>query len=142
MRAHMRHLVAALLFGLLMVNAQSRADGPAIAGVETVIRAQIDAFRSDDGIAAFGLASPSIQHQFGDPETFLRMVRAAYPAVYRPKRLVFLDAKTDGAGRPVQKVLIEGMDGTTVIALYPMVRVNKRWRIDGCVLMKPGGKKI
>ncbi|MDD9875928.1 MAG: DUF4864 domain-containing protein [Magnetovibrio sp.] len=136
------HLFVFLLAGWLALGLAAPPAAADPARFETLIRAQIEAFRQDDAVAAFGLASPAIQRQFGDPETFLSMVAAAYRPVYRPKRLVFLEVRPDRQGRPVQRVLVEGADGDTVFALYPMVRVGGAWRIDGCVLVRADGSGI
>jgi len=137
-----RRLIVLLGLCIIMGGPATAGDGQQRTAIETVIRAQVAAFRRDDPVAAFGLASPAIQRQFGDPETFLAMVAQAYRPVYRPRRMVFLETHTDGAGRRVQKVLVEGPDGDTVTALYPMVLIEGRWRIDGCILVKTGGERI
>ena len=104
-----------------------------------VIESQVAAFRRDDAVAAFSLASPTIRAQFGDAGTFLAMVAALYRPVYRPRRLEFLDLKSMD-GQWVQRVLVMGPEGAFVMALYPMVRVDGRWRINGCVLVRPPGR--
>ena len=43
--------------------------------IEATISAQIEAFRRDDGAAAFAFAAPGIRARFGDAETFMAMVR-------------------------------------------------------------------
>ncbi len=107
------------------------ADRSAIRGV---IEAQIAAFRADDGVAAFGFASPSIQRQFGDPVTFLTMVKTGYLPVYRPREVQFRDLIEDRS-EPVQRVLLVGPELDVVTAYYVMQRqADGTWRIDGCVL--------
>ncbi len=65
----------ALLFGLAgAAQAQSLSSADR-AAIRQVIEAQVDAFRRDDGSAAFGYASPTIQGMFGTPEIFMDMVR-------------------------------------------------------------------
>ena len=49
--------------------------------IETTISAQMDAFRRDDGEAAFAFAAPGIRARFGDAETFMTMVRSGYRPV-------------------------------------------------------------
>ncbi len=90
-------------------------------------------------VAAFSFASPTIRAQFGDAGTFLAMVAALYRPVYRPRRFEFLDLKSVD-GRLVQRVMVVGPDGELVMALYPMVRVDGRWRINGCFLVRPPGQ--
>ena len=112
-------------------DALEEADRQAI---RSVIEAQLAAFQADDGATAFGFASPAIQEMFGDPATFLAMVRAAYLPVYRPRevrfeRLILLQ------GEPVQPVLLVGPDLEVVTAYYAMQeQPDGSWRINGCVL--------
>ncbi len=109
--------------------------------IHRVIGQQLDAFRHDDGARAFALASPGIQAMFGTPETFLRVVAKAYPQVYRPRSAQFLDLGYAG-GRLVQKVLLQGRDGKFVFALYDMVEIDGRWRVNGCVLRVAPGDNV
>lgn len=109
----------------------SEADRNAI---RTVIEAQLAAFRADDGETAFGFASPSIQRQFGNPATFLAMVKAAYMPVYRPREVQFRRL-VEIEGEPVQLVLLVGPDFAVVTAYYIMQQqADGTWRINGCVL--------
>lgn len=105
--------------------------------IRKVIQAQVEAFRHDDGEAAFALASPGIQRLFGTPEIFMDMVRQGYQPVYRPRRFDFDEVVSLG-GQPAQKVDVVGPDGQPVIAVYPMTRLpDGSWRIDGCFLKAP-----
>ncbi|HEV2677903.1 MAG TPA: DUF4864 domain-containing protein [Aliidongia sp.] len=113
--------------------APSEADRTAI---QAVIRQQLDAFQADDATRAFALASPGIRRQFGDPETFLALVRQGYPMVYRPRETHF-GALDEEDGRIVQKVAFVGPDGVLVTALYMMEREpDGSWRIAGCVIAR------
>jgi hypothetical protein len=109
--------------------------------IQGVIGQQLDAFRYDDGERAFALASPGIQAMFGDPETFLRMVARAYPQVYKPRSAQFLDLSQE-RGHLVQRVLVQGRDGKFVFALYDMVEIEGRWRVNGCVLRVAPGHNV
>ena len=110
----------------------SKADAQAI---REVIRTQIEAFQQDDGPAAFALASPSIQAQFGSAENFMRRVRDGYAPVYRPRTYRFLELSVV-EGALVQKVALIGPDGLAVLAVYPMVKVKDgTWRTNGCYLI-------
>jgi hypothetical protein len=107
------------------------------AAIRDVIQTQVDAFRRDDGEAAFALASPAIRRMFGTAEIFMDMVRQGYQPVYRPRRFDF-DGIVSLAGQPAQKVDVVGPDGRPVIAVYPMIRLpDGSWRIDGCFLQAP-----
>ncbi|MEE3051441.1 MAG: DUF4864 domain-containing protein [Pseudomonadota bacterium] len=116
-----------------------KPDAAVQAEIISVIEGQISAFRRDDAVAAFSFASPTIRAQFGDASTFLAMVAALYRPVYRPRQLEFLDLKSVD-GQWVQRVLVMGPQGEFVMALYPMVRVDGRWRINGCFLVRPPGQ--
>lgn len=127
-----------------MAAAPARAQAPASdvpsadrAAIRGVIGAQIEAFRRDDGAAAFAFASPGIQRLFGDPDSFMRMVRGGYQPVYRPRDVVFRDL-VRLSGDLVQVVEVVGPDGRRVLALYPMEQQpDGSWRIAGCQLVEP-----
>jgi len=103
------------------------------AAIRQVIQSQLDAFKRDDGAAAYAFASPLIQQKFGTAEHFLSMVRTAYPAVYRPKAVEFRElASSDDMG-VMQKVFFIGPDGAGVLAFYQMERQpDGSWKISGC----------
>lgn len=142
--AHRLLASLALLFGLLAGSAWAQpapADPPMSeqdrAEIRSIIQGQVDAFRRDDGAAAFGYASPTIREMFGTPEIFMDMVRQGYPTVYRPRVFDFADIVMLN-GAPTQKVLVVGPDGRRHMAYYPMTRLpDGTWRIDGCYLKAP-----
>ena len=137
-------LVAALVLAL-GATAISRGDAQDAAGlgaaeqgaIRKVIESQLAAFRRDDAAGAFAFASPKIQAIFGDPTTFMAMVRRGYQPVYRPRRFEF-QALTEVQGQPAQEVFFVGPDGGEVLGLYIMDRQpDGRWRIDGVYLVEP-----
>src|ERR1700694_3890075 len=72
----------------------ARADWQAI---RKVISQQLAALRAGDGDRAFSHASPGIQAQFGDADTFLAMVRGAYSPLLVARYTEFLEgAVIDG----------------------------------------------
>ncbi len=116
--------------------AQELSDGDR-ATIRDVIGRQVEAFRRDDGDAAFSLASPDVQRLFGTSETFMTMVRNGYRPVYRPRVFEFGDI-VEFNGQLAQKVRVVGPDGRRVTAIYPMMQLpDGRWRIDGCFLQAP-----
>src|SRR5262249_50670492 len=123
--AMVARLLALLLLALSVVptaaqdNALSEADRAAI---RDVIGRQVEAFRRDDGDAAFGLASPNIQGMFGRSDIFMDMVRQGYQPVYRPRVFDFREI-VDLHGQPAQKVHVVGPDGRPVTAVYPMTQL-------------------
>ena len=135
--ARLRQGVAAVCLVLLvgLAGAAVAADDPAAEAIRGVIEAQLDAFRRDDGDAAFAYASPTIQGAFRDPESFMTMVRQGYRPVYRPRRVAFGRlAAVDG--RVAQFVHVIGPDGLPATAVYFMQQqADGAWRIDGCMLL-------
>jgi len=115
-------------------GADEALDAADRAAIRSVIEAQLAAFQADDGATAFGFASPSIQEMFGNPTTFLAMVRTGYMPVYRPREVRFqrLILHQD---EPVQLVLLVGPDLEVVTAYYAMQKQpDGTWRINGCFL--------
>ena len=107
------------------------------AAIRDVIQSQVEAFRRDDGDAAFGYASPMIQGMFGQSDIFMDMVRQGYRPVYRPQVFDFREI-VDMHGEIAQKVHVVGPDGRPVTAVYPMTRLpDGSWRINGCYLLAP-----
>jgi len=128
-------LLGALLS--LALPAEAQVSEPDRSAIRDVIERQIEAFRRDDGQAAFGYASPSIQGMFGSPDTFMDMVRQGYRPVYRPRAVEFREIVTL-QGMVTQKVHLIGPDGRPVTAFYPMSRqADGSWRIEGCYLQAP-----
>lgn len=133
-------LLAFVLLAALPIKAAEKIDDGMRAAVVGVIERQIEAFRRDDGAAAFGLASPGIQRTFGSSDVFMKMVIEGYRPVYRPRRVEFLDL-VEEEGRLIQRVLVEGPDGNLYMALYPMIRMEDgSWRTDGCYLLRQPGR--
>lgn len=135
----MLRLLAVLLMVLLPISAgradaQSSADSQAF---EQIISEQIEAFRADDGLRAYGYAAPMIRQIFPTPETFMAMVKQGYQPVYRPQSFRFGAAGPDSAGRPTQRVNIVGPDGQNYEAIYTMEKQpDGTWQINGCALVK------
>jgi hypothetical protein len=127
-------LLVLALGGPAMARADEALEDADRQAIRSVIEAQIAAFQADDGATAFGFASPAMQQMFGDPATFLAMVKTSYLPVYRPRevrfeRLILLQ------GEPVQPVLLVGPDLDVVTAYYAMQKQpDGSWRINGCVL--------
>jgi hypothetical protein len=138
----MRFRLLAILGLILGFAATATAQQPDVsaadqAAIRDVIQSQVEAFRRDDGTAAFGYASPSIQSMFGQSDVFMEMVRQGYRPVYRPKVFDFREI-VDLHGQIAQKVHVVGPDGKPVTAIYPMTKLpDGSWRIDGCYLLAP-----
>jgi Domain of unknown function (DUF4864) len=141
-------MIAKLFFAFVVVaglGGAARADGPSGADRQTIhslITNQIDAFRKDDGAAAYSYASPTIKDLFQSPEAFMQMVRQGYPPVYRPQSVTFGDMVDTPAG-PMQKVFLTGPDGKGYVALYALQRQpDGSWLINGCSLVEADGPSI
>ena len=129
----------ALILGLAVTAQAQQPDVSAAdqAEIRQIIQSQVDAFRRDDGAAAFGYASPAIQGMFGEANNFMEMVRQGYRPVYRPQTFDFREIVTLH-GEIAQKVHVVGPDGRPVTALYPMTQLpDGSWRINGCYLQAP-----
>ncbi len=100
-----------------------------------MILAQQEAFRRDDGAAAFRYAAPRLHEIFRTPATFMAMVKRDYPPVYRAKLFTFRPFAWI-EGRPVQPVLVVGPSGVPMTALYLMEHeADGGWLIAGVVLV-------
>ena len=127
-------LILALVLGPAALAQDVTLSDSDRAAIRDIIGKQVEAFRRDDGAAAFGYASPAIQGMFGTPEIFMDMVRQGYPPVYRPRVFDFREI-VDLHGQPAQKVRVIGPDGRPVTAYYPMIQLpDGSWRINGCWL--------
>ncbi|BAY32847.1 hypothetical protein NIES2107_47410 [Nostoc carneum NIES-2107] len=103
--------------------------------IRYVIERQLEAFQRDDTLGAFAFASPGIQTQFRTADNFMQMVRVSYPAVYRPRSVLFQNI-INIHGKITQPVLLLGPDGVPVKALYVMEKQpDITWKINGCVLL-------
>lgn len=103
--------------------------------IRFVIEQQLQAFRQDRAEQAFAFASPAIQAQFRNPETFLRMVKSSYAPVYRPRSVIFEDITTI-EGNITQMLLLLAPNGQPLRGLYLMEKQsNHTWKINGCFLV-------
>jgi len=109
---------------------------------EDLIEAQMRAFQADDAAAAFAFASPELQAKFGNPATFMEMVRAGYAPVYRPRAVEFRDLVPSPAGLD-QQVFVIGPDVRAYLAHYMMEpQPDGSWRIGGCYLEPLGEESV
>jgi hypothetical protein len=142
------HLLLSVLLLTLPMSTQKvnmslmEMSDPDRKAIRSIIEQQLEAFQQDNAEAAFSFASPAIQQKFETPETFLLMVREAYPAVYRPRSVMF-DSFTFFQGIPAQAVTLLSPDGELVRALYLMEKQpDGVWRISGCLLAPLEGQTI
>jgi hypothetical protein len=137
----MRKGFLSVLIGLCLAFPAFAQSAGEQAAIRSTIERQIQAFRADDGVAAFAFADASIQSMFGSPERFMAMVREGYRMIYRPRSYAFGDAKPEG-DVIAQIVEFDGLDGTSAVALYYMARQQDgSFRIAGVELLpakRPG----
>jgi hypothetical protein len=108
------------------------------AQTRAVIEQQIDAFRKDDGAAAFAFASPELHAIFQDPEHFMAMVRNGYQPVYRPRHYAFGEIKDTETGLTAT-LSIEDQEGRAWTAIYTLEKqADGSWRITSCRLLEGG----
>jgi hypothetical protein len=138
----MRRLIAGwacLLLWSFAPAAPAQAPDKDEQAIRDVISRQLEAFKRDDAAAAFALASEGIRAQFGSADNFMQMVRASYPAVYRPASVRFEKIGLVG-GVTTQAVALTDSEGRAWLALYPMQREKEGWRINGCQLVRAPGQ--
>ncbi|MDQ0469192.1 DUF4864 domain-containing protein [Labrys wisconsinensis] len=130
-------LIATLAWALpLPGRAQTEADTAAVQGV---IRNQLEAFKRDDGAAAYAYAAPNIQRIFPTAEAFMAMVRGVYQPVYRPRQYSF-GALESRDGVLVQAVEIVDADGQIWTAVYTLEHEpDGSWKITACHLVRSEG---
>lgn len=111
--------------------------------LKSIISNQIEAFRKNDGVAAFGFASLQLRSMFQSPERFMEMVRRQYAPVYKPENFRFGQTSLETAGRPVQIVEIVDRQGRSWRATYTFVQhPDGTWRIAGVQLEKIPGSNV
>jgi hypothetical protein len=126
-----------MVLGVVRAQEVSGSDSEAF---RRIISNQIQAFRADDGLAAYSYAAPAIKKIFPSPEIFMQMVRNGYPPVYRPHSFAFGAVTTEMNGRPTQRVTIIDANGKAWIALYSFERqADGSWKIIGCSLVESQG---
>lgn len=133
----MRFSVVALVLFVLVAPAPALADPPESGAIQSVISRQIDAFRKDDGEAAYGFAAPGIKQLFPSSDAFMAMVRMGYPQVYRPQSFDFGPLKQQEDGGVLQDVRIIDAAGEFWTAVYALERQpDGSWLISGCWILK------
>ena len=106
--------------------------------VRAVVQGQLAALASGDAGKAFSFAAPNVRESLGSAERFVAMVRAHYPAIYRPASTSFLKPESYGdpadlSDQATQRVHVVDNEGNAWVALYSLQRQrDKTWRITGC----------
>lgn len=109
--------------------------------LQQVVEQQLRALAAEDAGRAFALAAPDMRTQFGSAEAFLATVRAEYPMLMHPARVLFLKPESDGT-IAMQKVRLTDDEGTSWSLTYLLNRQqDNQWRISACVVT-PEGRQI
>lgn len=134
MRATLQALfVAAALSGTLSA-VPARADDSS--DIQSTISAQLQAFRVEDGAAAYSYAAPNIKTYFPSADIFMSMVKQGYAPVYKSSSATFGALKPEGSGFR-QEVFLSDMDGQSWIASYTLERqADGSMKITGCQIRK------
>ena len=139
-------LLALLAAGTALLQSRQVALASQLARHDTDIRqiiaSQIEAFRRDDGPAAFAFASPDLRAQFIVAPHFMAMIRAHYRPVYKAQKITFdgpAKAIQQSPEMRVQKVFLTDDRGTGHNARYTMQKQpDGSWKIAGCLLLQSG----
>lgn len=103
--------------------------------IRQTIEKQLAAFQKEDSEAAFNIASPAIQKQFGTPANFMAMVKTGYQSIYRPRSIVFRGFTTID-NYPAQVLIVMDEAGNLAQAIYVMQQQQDlSWRIHGCLIV-------
>jgi hypothetical protein len=114
---------------------------PTLDEFRDIITAQIEAFRADDGPAAYTHAAPKIRQMFPTPDDFMALVKRGYPQVYRPQTFTFGPVTTEMRGQPTQRVTIVDGKGKVWTALYAFEKQEDgSWKINGVMTVELGGE--
>jgi hypothetical protein len=141
MRPVMR-IAGAAAFILTVLIGTAFSQDLSAAGSRAIVERQFDAFRRDDGEAAYALAAPTIKEMFGDADDFMAMVRDHYAPVYRHRSADFGAFKESGDEASLEATLVDN-DNVVWTALYSFRRVSSgAWLISGCMLVKAEASAI
>lgn len=125
----------ALLSALVLAGPTRAGEAAADPEIQSVITAQIEAFNAGDAVRAESFAAPGIKALFPEPSGFLGMVRKGYAPLIHPRSTRFEPTVTAGSAT-VQHVTVVDAEGVVWTAVYTLERVDGRWAIAGCVLVK------
>ena len=133
-----RFLISALMLVFLLAPASAQTVSPKDqTAFQAVITSQLEAFKNDDGKAAFSYAAPFIQGKFQNPENFMAMVKKGYGSIYKNTKYSFGQVVIDPTGRPIQHVILTAPDGSRHEASYALQQQQDgSWRIAGVQMIE------
>ena len=131
------------LAGLVLMLAASgvaRADVhylPSPSEWQTVISAQIEAFRKHDAPTALSYASEEFHQQFADPNAFfVAIIASGYAPIMESSAESFGAFELQGENDVLQEVRLTGTDQSVYEAIYELTHEAAGWRVHGVQLIK------
>lgn len=104
---------------------------------QTVIHAQIEAFRQHDAPAALSYASEEFHKQFADPNAFfIAIISSGYSPIMDSLSESFGSFEMQGEDEVLQEVRLTGSDQTVYEAIYELTHETAGWRVQGVQLIK------
>ncbi|KQT48785.1 topoisomerase II [Aureimonas sp. Leaf454] len=130
----MRYSATAALVLALTFASPCIADD--VSDIRSVVSSQLEAFKQNNGSAAYSYAAPNIQKMFPSVSNFMAMVEAGYAPVFRSSNAVFGDMKREGSAFR-QEVFLTDSNGQSHIASYTLERQpDGSLKITGCSIRK------
>ena len=104
---------------------------------QTVIHAQIEAFRQHDAPTALSYASEEFHKQFSDPNAFfVAIISSGYAPIMESLSESFGAYELQGENEVLQEVRLTGSDQTVYEAIYELTHETAGWRVHGVQLVK------
>lgn len=127
-------------FVLMLGGGAARAEDhflPSAQEWQTVIHAQIEAFRQHDASTALSYASEEFHKQFADPNAFfMTIISSGYSPIMESLSESFGAYELQGETEVLQEVRLTGADQTVYEAIYELTHETAGWRVHGVQLLK------
>lgn len=125
---------------VMMLGGVARAEDhylPSAQEWQTVIHAQIEAFRNHDAPTALSYASEEFHKQFTDPNAFfVAIIASGYSPIMESLSESFGSFELQGENEVLQEVRLTGTDQNVYEAIYELTRETAGWRVHGVQLIK------
>lgn len=110
---------------------------PSASEWQTVISAQIEAFRHHDASTALSYASEEFHKQFADPNDFMvAIISSGYSPIAESLSESFGAFELQGEDEVLQEVKLNGSDQSVYVAIYDLTHEPAGWRVHGVQLIK------
>lgn len=103
--------------------------------INTVIKAQLQAFRDKNISKAYNLAAPQIRNNFHNSDYFMHIVRVAYPQLLNFKTVKFPELRKIDGDAFSQIVVVQDKQGNRHQVRYLMLKIAGQWKIAGCSIL-------